>query len=158
MAGRVRKRPGTETLTPVWQVSTVTAPPLPHDPRPEDLPGCTLLTLPRDLDLGNCADLLAAVTRVVAERAGLLHILVLDLSGTAFMDSRGVRLIDDVRALLAPGTELRLVAVPDSLVLRMLTLTGLRRDVPVYDDLAEAVTGTCALLGERAPGQDPDAT
>jgi anti-anti-sigma factor len=132
----------------------VTAPDTPHELRPEDLPGGTLLTLPRDLDLGNCADLLRAVTRVVADRAGSLHTLVLDLTGTAFMDSRGVRLIDDVRALLAPGTELRLVAAPDGLVLRVLTLTGLRRDVPVYDDLTEAVTGTCALLGERAPGPD----
>lgn len=132
-----------------------------HDLRPEDLPGCTLLSLPRDLDLGNCAALLDAAARVVADRAGLLHTLVLDLTGTAFMDSRGVRLVDDIRALLAPGAELRLVAAPDSLVLRVLTLTGLRRDLPVYDDLTEAVTGTCALLGERAPGPDrpadPDA-
>jgi anti-anti-sigma factor len=151
-------------------VNTVTAPPPfhdsqdfhdSHDLRPVDLPGCTLLRLPRDLDLGNCAALLASAARVVADRAGVLHTLVLDLTGTAFMDSRGVRLVDDIRALLAPGAELRLVATPDSLVLRVLTLTGLRRDVPVHDDLAEAVTGTCALLGERAPGADrpadPDA-
>ncbi|MEU3097064.1 hypothetical protein ABZ690_20330 [Streptomyces sp. NPDC006967] len=55
------------------------------------------------------------------------------------MDSQGVRLINDMRRLLHPGTRVYVVALPEGLVSRVLELTGLRRGIPVYDNLPEAM-------------------
>ncbi|MFD5079765.1 STAS domain-containing protein [Streptomyces sp. NPDC058371] len=111
-------------------------------PNPRDLPNCTLLTLPAEIDISN-ADLLYAETMdLVHARTGRLRVLVLDLTGTRFMDSQGVRLLDQVRHRVhhPPRTELRVAVDPEGMAGRVLNLTGLRRDVAVYDDLAEAVS------------------
>lgn len=112
-------------------------------PRPRDpsgLPGRTLLTLPPEIDLDNADALLAHVLAVSHAREGRLRVLVLDLTHTVFMDSQGARLIHDVRRRLPEHTRIRVVARPRELPGRVLELTGVRRDVPVYDDLAEALT------------------
>lgn len=121
----------------VYQVSAVT--PFPTPCRVSDLPGCTLLTLPTEIDLGNGPALYAAVTAVTEGRAGRLRMLVLDFTGTDFMDSQGARLVADVRHHLPPHIRLRVVAPPDSVPNRVLEVTGVRRDVPVYTDLTEAL-------------------
>lgn len=121
----------------VCQVSAVT--PFPTPCRVSDLPGCTLLTLPTEIDLGNGAALYAASTAVVDARAGDLRLLVLDFTGTEFMDSQGARLVADVRHHLPPHVRLRVVAPPDRVPNRVLEVTGVRRDVPVYADLTEAL-------------------
>ncbi|MGW1722716.1 STAS domain-containing protein [Streptomyces sp. NPDC002306] len=119
------------------QVSAVTF--LPTSCGVRDLPGCTLFTLPPEIDLSNSAPLLAAVTAAVHARGGRLAMLVLDLTGTRFMDSQGARLVDDVRRLL-DRTPLRVAASPHGVPRRVLDLTGVRRDVPVYDDVPEALS------------------
>jgi anti-anti-sigma factor len=110
-------------------------------PTPRDLPNCTLVTLPADIDISNADAVYAGTMGAVHTRRDRLRLLVLDLTGTGFMDSQGVRLINQVREQVhrPPHTELRVVAEPDGLVSRVLELTGLRRDVAVYDDLAEAI-------------------
>ncbi|MGW1539376.1 STAS domain-containing protein [Streptomyces sp. NPDC002309] len=113
--------------------------PFPTPCRVSDLPGCTLLTLPTEIDLGNGPALYAAVTAVTEGRAGRLRMLVLDFTGTDFMDSQGARLVADVRHHLPPHIRLRVVAPPDSVPNRVLEVTGVRRDVPVYTDLTEAL-------------------
>ncbi|MEV5012347.1 STAS domain-containing protein [Streptomyces sp. NPDC055692] len=65
--------------------------------------------------------------------------LVLDLTRTRFMDSQGARLVEDVRHGLPPGVLLRVVARPDGVPYRVLEVTGVRRDVPVHDDLSGAL-------------------
>ncbi|GAA3300944.1 STAS domain-containing protein [Streptomyces cinereospinus] len=113
-----------------------------HFPSPcrvRDLPGCTLLALPAEIDLGNRAALYAAVAAAVDARAGELRVLVLDFTGTTFMDSQGARLVADVRHHLPPHVRLRVVAPPDGVPSRVLEVTGVRRDVPVYTGLAEAL-------------------
>jgi hypothetical protein len=55
------------------------------------------------------------------------------------MDSQGVRLVNDVRQRLHPRARVRVVARPGGVASRVLELTGLRRDVPVYDSVAEAL-------------------
>ncbi|WP_308122333.1 STAS domain-containing protein [Streptomyces sp. TRM70350] len=113
-----------------------------HFPNPcrvRDLPGCTLLALPAEIDLGNGAALYAAVAATADARADELRLLVLDFTGTEFMDSQGARLVADVRHHLPPHVRLRVVAAPDSVPNRVLEVTGVRRDVPVYDDVAEAL-------------------
>lgn len=112
--------------------------PTPRDP--SGLPGRTLLTLPPEIDLCNADALLAHVLSLSEARTGRLRVLVLDLTDTGFLDSQGARLIHEVRRLLPPDTQVRVVAHPRELPGRVLELTGVRRDVPVYDDLTEALT------------------
>ncbi|MFI5684694.1 STAS domain-containing protein [Streptomyces sp. NPDC051636] len=112
--------------------------PSPSDPR--DFPGRTLLPLPAEIDLSNAGALFTHVLSVTRARAGRLRVLVLDLTHTHFIDSQGVRMIDDIHHSLLPDTEVRVVARPYELPSRVLELTGLRRDVSVYDNLPEALT------------------
>ncbi|GAA0662526.1 hypothetical protein GCM10009535_47660 [Streptomyces thermocarboxydovorans] len=71
--------------------------------------------------------------------AGRPRVLVLDFTGTGFMDSQGVRLIGDLSKQLHPDTRVHVVARPDSTAGRVLELTRLRRDVPVYDNARDAL-------------------
>lgn len=106
---------------------------------PRDLPGRAHLTLPAEIDYCNAAELLPLVMSAARARGDRLEVLVLDLTKTSFMDSQGIRLINDVRQRLHPGATLRLAARPEGVTGRVLELTGLRRDVPVYDNLTEAL-------------------
>lgn len=110
------------------------------DPNPGDLTGRTLLLpLPAEIDVSNAGGLFVHTMNIVEHRADRLRVLVLDLTRTEFIDSQGVHLVDDVRRRLRHPAELRVAAHPDGLVQRVLELTGLRRDVPVYGNVAEAV-------------------
>ncbi|MEU6684197.1 STAS domain-containing protein [Streptomyces sp. NPDC046832] len=106
---------------------------------PRDLPGRLHLTLPAEIDHCNAAELLPLVLSAARARGDRLDVLVLDLTATSFMDSQGIRLINDVRRRLRPGATLRLAARPEGITSRVLELTGMRRDVPVYDNLPEAL-------------------
>ncbi|MBR8642494.1 STAS domain-containing protein [Streptomyces tuirus] len=124
--------------TNVCQVSAVTF--LPNPPtEPRDLPGRVHLSMPAEIDFCNAAELLPRVLSEARAHGDRLEVLVLDLTATSFMDSQGIRLINDVRHRLRPGARVRLVARPEGVTNRILELTGLRRDVPVYDNLAEAL-------------------
>ncbi|QEV26435.1 STAS domain-containing protein [Streptomyces coeruleorubidus] len=123
--------------TNVCQVSAVTFLPNPTEPR--DLPGRVHLTMPAEIDFCNAEQLLPLIVSEAQARGDRLEVLILDLTTTCFMDSQGVRLINDIRHRLPPGARLRLVARPEGVASRVLELTGLRRDVPVYDDVAEAM-------------------
>ncbi len=112
---------------------------LPNPTEPPGLPGRVRLPMPAEIDFCNAAELLPLVLSEVRDRGDRLEVLVLDLTATSFMDSQGVRLINDIRHRLRPGATMRLVARPEGVTSRVLELTGLRRDVPVYDDLGEAL-------------------
>ena len=112
-------------------------PPPPTEPR--DHPGRVLLALPPEIDARNADELLTLILSAARARAGRLRTLVLDLSATRFMDSQGVRLVNDVRRRLRPGARVVVVAEADGVPRRVLELTGLHRDVPVYDSLDEAL-------------------
>ncbi|MBB3077649.1 anti-anti-sigma factor [Streptomyces violarus] len=118
-------------------MSAVTFIPNPTEPR--DLPGRVCLTMPAEIDFCNAAELLPLIMTAARDHGDRLELLVLDLSCTSFMDSQGVRLINDIRHRLRPEARVRLVARPDGVTSSVLELTGLRRDVPVYDNLAEAM-------------------
>ncbi|MBQ0827856.1 STAS domain-containing protein [Streptomyces tagetis] len=124
---------------------------------PSEPPGCAVLALPREIDFCNAAGLLPLVLAAAETGSGPLRLLVLDLTGTRFMDSQGVRLLDDVRRRLRGRALLRVVAVPGSVPNRVLELSGLRRDVPVHGDLAEALAaGTGASPAGRPDRDRPD--
>ncbi|GAA4821132.1 STAS domain-containing protein [Streptomyces ziwulingensis] len=110
---------------------------MPFVPPPCELPGSAVLALPPEIDLCNAEELLRRVLR--ATRSDALRHLVLDLTGTVFMDSQGVRLIGLVRQELGGRVRLRIAAAPETVPHLLLELTGLRRDIPVYDNLAEAL-------------------
>ncbi len=95
--------------------------------------------MPPEIDFCNASGLLPLITAAVDHHADGLRFLVLDLTATRFMDSQGVRLLDAVRRRLPRRARLHLVAAPKGVPSRVLELSGLRRDVPVYDNLAEAL-------------------
>lgn len=106
-----------------------------------DIAHHTLLALPREVDLSNAAALLAEARAVADERAPDGRDFIVDLTGTEFLDSQGIRLLLELRAYLADRYDvpLRLTAPQDGPVSRLLDLTRLRRDVPVHDNLLEAL-------------------
>jgi anti-anti-sigma factor len=108
-----------------------------------ELPGRVLLAvLPEEIDLSNAdalRDAVLAAAQAPAARTAPPDVLVLDLTGTEFMDSQGARLVEDLRRLLAPHTRVRVAARPHGSPGRVLELTRVRRDVPVCDSLAEAL-------------------
>ncbi|MGC5034570.1 MULTISPECIES: STAS domain-containing protein [unclassified Streptomyces] len=106
---------------------------------PRDLPGRVHLTMPAEIDFCTASELLPLIMSAAEARGDRLEVLVLDLRPTSFMDSQGIRLINDIREGLRPGARVRLVARPDGVAGRVLELTGMRRDVPVYDNLPEAL-------------------
>ncbi|TDT28518.1 anti-anti-sigma factor [Streptomyces sp. BK208] len=118
---------------------------------PRDPPGCAVLAMPDEIDFCNAAGLLPLIMAVVEQRRDTLRLLVLDLSTTRFMDSQGARLLTAVRRGLPGAARLRVVAVPGGLPSRVLELSGLRRDVPVHDDLAEALGAVSGAAGSRRP-------
>lgn len=128
-----------EYRTNVCQVTAVTFPPFPP-PEPRDPSERVLFPFPPEIDFSTASGLLPLIlSRTHARPGGPPGVLVLDLTPTRFMDSQGVRLINEVRQLLRPRTRVHVVARPDGLASHVLEVTGLRRDVPVYDNLPEAM-------------------
>lgn len=92
--------------------------------------------------------------RVGEEIAAALNegvtVLVADLSGTAFCDSSGVRmLVGAYHAAVSNGTELRLV-VPAASVRRVFELMGVDALLAVYPTLGEAMAGAPAGSAEES--------
>jgi anti-anti-sigma factor len=66
--------------------------------------------------------------------------MIVDLSGTDYLDSAGINLLFQLGdELKARQQQLRVVVPPDTPIARMLTVTGLDRVHPVHRDLPEAV-------------------
>ena len=99
--------------------------------------GHAVIRMPAEIDAANADEirqaLLAAVTPGTA-------ILVIDMSGTTFCDSAGLKAIIAAHAQAAEtGTELRLVATA---VLRIMTIVGIDQLIPIYPTLEAALTET----------------
>jgi anti-sigma B factor antagonist len=96
----------------------------------------TVITLPHEIDMANAnrvgADLQAAFAPGVT-------VVVADMTGTTFCDSRGIRtLVLARKQAAASGAELRLV-VRSAGVLRVLGLLGLEGWLAIYPSLQEAL-------------------
>ncbi|MFE0799437.1 STAS domain-containing protein [Streptomyces sp. NPDC058812] len=128
---------------------------LPKPCEPCDPPGYAVLALPPEIDFCNATGLLPLIMTAVDHHSDGLRVLVLDLTATRFMDSQGVRLLAEVRRRTHRHTRLRVVAAPKGVPSRVLELSGLRRDVPVYDNLAEALRPE-GHLDEGDPDSEPD--
>ncbi|MFF7608841.1 STAS domain-containing protein [Streptomyces parvulus] len=114
--------------------------PQPCGPRvPGEPPGTAVLAMPSEIDFCNASGLLPLIMAAVDQQPAGFRLLVLDLTGTRFMDSQGIRLLTAVRHRLPAGARLGVVAAPRGVPSRVLELSGLRRDVPVYDNVGEAL-------------------
>ncbi|WP_394432574.1 STAS domain-containing protein [Streptomyces sp. SGAir0957] len=107
---------------------------------PVDIAERTVVTFPSEIDLGNAPTLLGEACTLADERAERSRAFILDLTRTTFLDSQGVRLLLDLRRYLRLyGAAMRVAVPPDGAVRRVLTLSQVRRDVPMHDSVEEAL-------------------
>ena len=91
-----------------------------------------IVALPAEIDISNSDEVYGLLVSVIGQDP---ETVTVDLSGTRFCDSAGVRaIVQASRQARSHGTELRL-AVGQSPVTRVLTLTGLDQILPLYRDV-----------------------
>ncbi len=92
--------------------------------------------LPQEIDLANARGLTSMVTAAVPNEAVGV---VLDLSGTTYLDSSGVHLVFDLADRLATRQQTLVLAVPEtSNVRRVLELVDVTVVAPMEVDVASA--------------------
>lgn len=97
----------------------------------------TVVALRGELGVDTAPELEATLTKLVR---GSINRIVVDLAGLRFCDSIGLStFVLAHRACTASGGFMRLAAVPDFL-LRVLTVVGLKDQLPMYDTVAAACT------------------
>jgi anti-anti-sigma factor len=93
-------------------------------------------SLPEEIDLANARGLASMVSAAVPNDAAGV---VLDLSGTNYLDSSGVHLIFDLADRLAARQQTLVLAVPEiSNVRRVLELVDVTVVAPMLTDVASA--------------------
>ena len=94
-----------------------------------------VVTVPAEIDTTNADEVRQALLAAAGQDAA---VLIIDMSGTTFCDSAGLKAIiaAHTRATNA-GTQLRLVATA---VLRIITIVGIDQLIPVYPTLEAALT------------------
>src|SRR5262245_46379662 len=104
--------------------------------------GVPVVTAPVEIDAGNADGFQQILLRAAAGRATV----VVNMTGTRFCDSAGVRVLVGLhqRALINGG-ELLLV-IPASAVFRVFTLTGIARVITHFADLNEALAQAEAVI------------
>lgn len=116
----------------------VQRPPVQASPSPVQVTtrGTTVVQISGDLDAATSP---AVWIRLSAAPPGDL---VIDLSAVTFMGVAGLRLLLRLREHLGPtGATLRLVAAP-ACVQRLIGLTGLATELPIWPSVADAVADT----------------
>ena len=96
----------------------------------------TVIVMPAEIDAANADEVRQALFAAVTPGT---TILIIDMSGTTFCDSAGLKAVIAAHAQAAKtGTELRLVA---TMVLRIMTIVGIDQLIPIYPTLDAALTG-----------------
>jgi len=94
-----------------------------------------VITMPAEIDAANADEAHQALLAAISSGPA---ILVIDMSGTTFCDSAGLKaIIAAHRQATEAGTQLRLVAVA---VLRIVTIVGIDQLIPVYPTLEAALS------------------
>jgi anti-sigma B factor antagonist len=109
--------------------------------------GVPVVATPEEIDITNAAGLRTALLEASAQGHGTF---VVDMSGTQFCDSAGLRVL--VRAhkqSQAEGGEMLLV-VPATKVLRVFAIAGVDRLIPIFSSLGEALTQAPAARSARS--------
>lgn len=95
----------------------------------------TVVTLSGEVDLATAPDLERRLAAAVASGD-----TVTDLTGVAFMDSTGLRvLISAHEAAAAAGHSLALVVLSSGPVAKLLSITGVDGELPVFSSVSEAL-------------------
>ncbi len=106
--------------------------------RMTDEGGIPVIAVDGEVDVANVASLRAQILRAVPNTAPGL---VLDLSRTTYLDSRGVHLILELANRMGTSQQPLRVVVPEgALVRRVLLLTHVDATVPLDLTVADAVT------------------
>ncbi len=99
--------------------------------------GVVIARVSGEVDLSNAA---SVTDRLIEATPNSATALVLDLSGTQYLDSSGVRMLFELaQRLRNRGQELELVVPDDSNVRRVLLLTEVERVVPLSSSVEAAV-------------------
>jgi anti-anti-sigma factor len=107
-----------------------------------DLSGARLVRVRGEVDLSNIRDVMEGIRAAVTHEATLV---VLDLSGTTYLDSTGIAMVFRLAERLGHRRqELRLVVPADAPIRRALELTRVTTFLPVHETVTAAVRGTDA--------------
>jgi anti-sigma B factor antagonist len=97
-----------------------------------------IVTFPVELDISNSAH---ARSRLMEALEAHPPVIIADLSRTEFCDTMGIRcLILASKRMAQEGTELRVV-VPSPHIRRVMGILGIERVLPLYTDIAAALSG-----------------
>jgi anti-sigma B factor antagonist len=97
----------------------------------------TVITLAGDIDLHTAPRL----REVLSERARKPDVIVVDLTAVKFLDSSGVgAFVGAAPLILEAGGAFRL-ACPPPRVQKVFRISRLAEVIPIYDDVAAAITG-----------------
>ena len=95
------------------------------------------MALPVEIDLTNHAVAAAGLLDALDN----LGLVIADMTGTAFCDSAGLRmLLNAYRHASVGGSTLRIVIKPGSSVARSLAILGMDSMLPVYGSLGDALS------------------
>ncbi|HEX7162076.1 MAG TPA: STAS domain-containing protein [Trebonia sp.] len=95
-----------------------------------------IVTLPGEIDITNSAAVKASVLAVLDDPG----LVIVDMTGTTFCDSSGLRTLIVARdRAAASGCTLRIVIRPDSSVARSLAILGMDRMLPIYASVKDAM-------------------
>ena len=101
--------------------------------------GAVVAQLRGEVDISNARSVRERLLGAVPNTATAL---VLDLSGAAYLDSSGVRLIFELAGRLrSRGQKLELVVPDDSMIKRVLVLTEVEQVVPLSSSVQAALQG-----------------
>ena len=96
-----------------------------------------IVTFPEEIDLTNSATIAAGVF----DALGSHGLVIVDMSGTMFCDSSGMRMLLIARNHASfNGSGLRIVITPGSPVARSLAILGMDSMQPVYVSLGDALS------------------
>lgn len=99
----------------------------------DDVP---VLRVHGDIDLRTVDAFRAAAQQPLSQRPELL---VVDLSGVTFLDSSGLKVLDDIQRRADDHQGRVALVVPDPRLLRLLEITGLDARFPIHPTPAEAI-------------------
>ena len=100
--------------------------------------GVPVLHVSGEVDLGTEPALRTATDDLLARHSGLI---VIDLSEVTFLDSAGLKVLDDMqRTALVAGGRIALVS-PQQRILRLLEITGLTDRFAIHDSAEDAASG-----------------
>lgn len=112
-----------------------------------------VVAAPAEIDITNAEGLRSALLQAAADGSGTF---VVDMTQTRFCDCSGLyTLLAAHKRAQAAGRQVLLV-MPRSTVLRVFTITGADKMIPVFTTLAEALAAAATAEGCSRPRQEGD--